>query len=307
MVVSQVCNEITKSREAVYGDATATTEADWGYIESFSYTEEETVEQIGTVGGGATFQRNEPGLYKVTGTLTTKVTKASLPELLEGFFGGRTDTTDYAISHDEKTIISYVVQAQHSRAVGGIGSDQIATISGLVFTTLNIDAAKDGFMIVSCDFLAQKLVMSAGTISTTLPTESLYSWLDISGSYGGTALKANSYSLNLDWNVDPNDGRGLESVSAGSRRLIQRVIKNTLLVSGSIDVKIEDALEFGYEDEKTDQTLVLTTSRGTDNEHTFTVTGCDLDNKSSEMTAEAGVKNFTADVLGRDMTAAGDL
>lgn len=303
MVISHITDKVIAGRESSYGTAATTLNSNWGLIESFSYTEEENIEQIGAVGGGHTYQRNEPGIYNVSGTLKTKITKTSLPEVLEAFFGSRTDTTVYSIVPNPNTIISYTVEADFD------GTNK-AQITGLVFTTCEIDASKDGFLTLSCDYVAQLVTISAGTITQTVTTEAPLSWLDVSGTYNGLNLKGNSFTISYDWNIDANDGRGLETVTTGQRRLIQRVVKNNLTVSGNLDVLVEAGVTntlMGYADELTEASLVLTASRGTLNSHTFTLTGCVLSNKTIEANAEPGMKNFTADISGRDTSVSGDL
>jgi len=300
MVISHISNKIIIGEESSFGTEASAYDKNFGFIQSFSYTENESIEQIGTIGGGHTHNRNEPGIYHISGTLVTKVTKSTLPIVLTAFLGGYSDDgVDYTIT-SSTTVKSYSVKAQHS-------DDDIAKITGIVFTNLSIDASKDGTLEVSMDYIGKKLELVTESITPIIPTDSLYSWLDIFGTYNSLNLIGNSFSIELDWNIDPNDGRGLESVTAGERRLIQRVIKNNLNVSGNFDALIQDTEFFGYNDEITESSFVLTLSRGTDNQHTFTLSNAVLDNKSVEKTAEAGLSNMTADVLAFDITVTGNL
>ena len=300
MVISNISNQINIGEQSNFTTEASSYDKNFGFIQSFSYSENETIEQVGAVGGGMFFNRNEPGVYSVTGTLVTRVTKSTLPNVLKSFFGNYSDDgTDYTVIPD-KTVMSYSVKAQHTLT-------EVAKITGLVFTNLTIDASKDGFMELSLDYFARKLDIVSETLTTTLPSDAMFSWLDIFGTYDSNAIKANNYSLSFDWNMDANDGRGLENVSAGERRLIQRAIKNNLTVSGSFEALIENSNELGYADEKTDKILVLTSSRGTDNAHTITLTGCQLDNKDSELNSDTGMKTISADILAREVTITGDL
>jgi len=299
MVISHISEEIQVGEETSYGTEASSYDKNFGYIQSFSYSENEAIEQVGSVGSGFTFQKNEPGIYSVTGSLVTRVSKTTLPIALKAFFGELSSgAEDYTIN-PVKEVISHSVKAQHS-------TTELVTLTGVVFTNLSIDASKDGFMELSLDYFAKKLIVSTATITTTLPSDSMFSWLDISGSYDGNNIKANNFNLTFDWNMDANDGRGLESVSAGERRLIQRAVKNNLTISGNFEALIENTNELGYTDEKTEKTLILTSSRGTDNEHVFTLSGCDLDNKNTEMSSEAGMKTISADILARSVVFTGD-
>ena len=300
MVISNISNQINIGEQSDFETEASSYDDNFGFIQSFSYSENETVTQVGAVGGGMFYNKNEPGVYSVSGTLVTRVTKSTLPTVLTAFFGSYSDDgTDYTVV-PEKTIIPYSVKAQHTLT-------KVVKITGLVFTNLTIDASKDGFMELSLDYFAQKLEKQTETLTTTLPSDALFSWLDIAGTYDSEPIKANNYSLSFDWNMDANDGRGLEDVATGSRRLIQRAIKNNLTVSGSFEALIENCNEMGYADEKPDKTLVLTTSRGTDNAHTITLTGCQLDNKDSELGVDAGMKTISADILARGVSITGDL
>lgn len=301
MVQSNISNQVVGGVETTYGTMPGSFNLLMGAIDTFSWNESESTEQIGAVGSGSLPLKNEPGLYLVTGTLVTRPTKTSLPVLLALFFGSRTDVTDYTIVNDDTSIDSISVKAQHT-------ATETVQITGLVFTNLNIDMAKDGLLSLSMDYIAKKLVTATETVTYTQPTDACFTWLDICGTYDGNAFTGNSVTMTADWNIDANDGRGLECVAEGERRLIQRVIKNNLTLGGNFDVLIENTNEIGYEDEKTDKTLVVTVARGTDNEHTFTYTGTQLDNKNFEATHENGIKNFTADIVGGlSVTMAGDL
>ena len=301
MVQSNISNQVVGGNESAYGTLASTFDLLMGAIDTFSWNEAESIESTGAVGSGPLPLKNEPGLYLVTGTLVTRPTKTSLPVLLELFFGSRTDVDDYSITEDADVVKSISVKAQHT-------ATDTVQITGLVFTNLSIDMAKDGLLSLSMDYIAKKLITATETVSYTQPTDSCFSWLDISGTYDGNAFKGNSVTMTADWNIDANDGRGLETVSVGERRLIQRVLKNNLTLGGNFDLLIENTNEIGYTDEKVDKTLIVTVARGTDNEHTFTYTGTQLDNKNFEATHEDGIKNFTADIVGGlGVTMAGDL
>jgi len=301
MVHSKIVDEVVAGNETTYGTLASTFTLALGAIESFSYTENENVQPINGVGNGWTPIKNEDGLYHVSGSLVSKPTKSSLPVLLEYFFGNRVDATDYTVI-DSTTIKSMSFKAQHTPT-------QTVQITGAVFTNINIEASKDGFLVISLDYIAKKLTVATETVTYTQPTDSVFMWVDTYGTWGGSAVKANAWTITGDWNIDPNDGRGLESVAAGERRLIQRVIKNNLTLGGSADLLVDGAIsELGYADERTDKTLVFTVSRGTDNQHDFTLSGCRTNNKSSDEGSEAGIKNLTFDIASAlDISIAGDL
>ena len=86
MVQSNVSNQVVGGNESTYGTIASTFDLLMGAIESFSWNESESNEAVGAVGSGALPLKNEAGLYLVSGTLTTKPTKTSLPVLLDLFF-----------------------------------------------------------------------------------------------------------------------------------------------------------------------------------------------------------------------------
>lgn len=301
-VESNILNEVVLGEESTYGTAPGTFTEAFGAIESFSYTENESIEEIGAIGSGATPLTHEPGLYWVSGQLVTRPTKSSLPVILKAVLGARVDATDYTITDDAATVLSYAARVHYNAA-------NIGEITGLVFTNATLDVAKDGQMTLSLDYIAKKLEIKAGSASYTQPTDSIFTWLDVCGSYGGVNFIGNNISVTWDWNISESEGRGLECQVAGQRRLIQRVTKNNLSLSGSIDVDIDGTFqELGYVDDPTKKNLVVTMERGTDNQHVLTLTNCLLDNKSVEATTDNGIKNMTADVAGAtDISIAGDL
>ncbi len=86
MVQSNISNQVVFGDETTYGTLASTFTELMGAIDSFSWNEAESTEQIGAVGSGSLPLKNEPGLYLVTGTLVTRPTKTSLPILLDQIY-----------------------------------------------------------------------------------------------------------------------------------------------------------------------------------------------------------------------------
>lgn len=301
MVVSHHTDNAVIGAETTYGTEASTYNYKAGIIQRFTYQEVENFRRISDINNQHKYLKNEPGLYYVQGTLETIPTKESLPGLLETFFGSRTDATDYTISSDPDSIDSLSAKAQYI-------SGQVAKITGIVLTTLKIEIAKDGDLVYSFDYIGQKLVVSTETISYTTDTGSQFTDLDCYVSYGETNMVLETFSAIFDWKIDPRKGRGVESVTAGSRRLIQRVVKNTLDISGNFDAELtEDVIGAGYEDEKTDSTIVFNYSRGTDNAHAISFTGCYKDNNEVVLEPTDDTRRVTADFGALDFAATGDL
>lgn len=301
MGISHVTDKALFDEESTYGQEPGAYVADnFGQIVSFSYTEVENIEQQTPVGGGFVALRNEPKLYYVTGQLVTKVTKGSIMNLLMATLGDVTDDgTDYTATHSLDSH-SYFIKAE-------LTPTKIVRIGGLVFKNLSIEITKAGDMTFTMDYVAQKLDSITATITQTVNNESIFTGLDGAITWGGNPHVFNILTLTSDWNIADDEGRGVETVGVGSRRLIQRVVKHNLTVSGSVDMEIDDNADITYKDEKTDKTLIMTISRGTDNEHVFTMTGGLLNNKTQDFNRDNAVKNLTADLVGFNYSVTGDM
>lgn len=302
MAISHVSDKADFNVESTYGtDPGSYGGLASGIIQKFSFQEVENMRKIGDLNNGHKYLKNEPGFYYVQGTLETLPTKSSLPALLEAFFGGRTDVTDYTITSDSDTINSYTARASY------IDGTHVV-ITGLVFTTLKIDVAKDGDLVFSMDYIAQKLTPTAGSISPSVTSEDQFTDMDLYGAYGGNNLIMDTFSATFDWKIDPRQGRGMESVASGSRRLISRVIKNRIEITGSVEAELDDDhFSLGYEDEKTDSTLALNYSRGTDNAHAINFTGVQRDNPEVGLENSDDVRKISVDFSALDFSATGDL
>lgn len=300
MAISHITDKLVAGEEGTYGTLAPTFTLNWGDVQSFSYDENENASAEGSVGTGHTNSRVEPGLYYVTGTLTTRGTKSSIENLLKALMGDVSVVTGTYTATTSPTVTSYTVKAQHN-------STQVALITGLVFTNFTIEASTDGYLVLNGDYLAQKLELNAETITPVIPSDDIFAWLDVCGKWRTTNINATSYTVTGDWAVTPEEGRGLECVTVGNRRLIQRVIRNTLDVSADVDFRIDDTFEVrGYTDEKTSGTLELIFSRGTDNEHTISVTNAIESETSANLDREATVKEGSISLIGTDVSVVGN-
>lgn len=300
MAISHVTDKLVAGEESTFGTAPGTFTLNWGDVQSFSYTENNSVEALGAVGSGHTAQRTEAGLYNVTGTLTTRLSKSSIENLAKATVGDVTVTTgDYSVATSTDAP-SFTIKAQHN-------TTEVAVINGLVFTSFSFEASTDGYLVLNADYVAQKLDLSTETITPVLASDDIFSWLDVSGTWRSVDINATSYTISGDWNVSPEEGRGLETITTGTRRLIKRVIRNNLNISADVDYRLDDTFKpLGYEDEPTSGSLVLTASRGTDNEHIFTITNALENENEASNDSEGTVKEGSLNVVGTDLTIAGD-
>eukprot|EP00918_Siedleckia_nematoides_P057635 GHVU01125659.1.p1 GENE.GHVU01125659.1~~GHVU01125659.1.p1 ORF type:complete len:301 (+),score=26.65 GHVU01125659.1:1080-1982(+) len=297
--ISHISDKVLFGEEVTFGTLSGTMTKDFGVVESVSATENENTERIGGINSGHKTSKFADGLYYVTGTLETLATKDSLPNLLEAFFGSRSDSTDYTITSTTSRK-SYSLQLEYT-------SGTYIQLVGVVFKTINLDVAKDGNLSVSMDYVGKKLTEETGTLTVTDNTDKIFKYLDVSMTYAGTSLVTNSMNISGDWNIDDTEGRGIESVAAGERRLIQRVVSHALNLSGSFEVEVKTNFEVGYEDERTDKALLLTVSRETDNEHIFNLGECRLTSKDFLGNTENSRRLMVGNYEAKGITITGDL
>ena len=298
--ISNVGNKYIVASETVYGTTPAPfTSIDWGQIQKITVTEEENTEKLTSLNAGHLSALFEDGLYWASVSIETRVSKAALPELLEFALGGRADDTDYTItSSPDSNSVSLKFFYQGTK---------IGLINGMVCKDFEITAAKDETVIMTLNCIAMKLSKATETLSVSTNTDTPFSWLDTEITIGGTAYVLNNFSMTGNWNVTDNEGRGIESVEAGSRRLITCVLQHRLDLSGSYEAEVSDTQEFGYTDDRADEAVVVTLSRGTDNEHVFTMSNTRSFSRTSDMSMDNSKKVISYDYEALDVGVAGDL
>lgn len=300
VAISNVNNKYQVAEESTFGTAPGTfTALDFGQIQNINIGEEENMEKISSINGGHTANLFEDGLYWANVSIETLVTKASLPILLEACMGARADTADYAIT-SSTDFKSYSMKVNFDPT-------QIITLNGLAVKDWSIDLAKGESVSLTMNCLAVKSLASTATITTTKNTDKIFKDLDVDITVGGNALVLNSLSLSGNWNVTDDEGRGIEAVSAGDRRLLNTFIKHTFDVSGSYEAEVSTDLEFGYTEERSDEAIIVTIGRGTDNQHVFTMSNTRSGNRTLDLTTDNTKKVVSYDYEALDVSMAGDL
>jgi len=163
--------------------------------------------------------------------------------------------------------------------------------------------------IVSCTMncLAKKVIKKSETLTVTANSDPIFKDLDTAVTIGGNGFVLNSASISGNWNVTDDEGRGIESVPEGERRLLQRVCWHNFDVSGSYEAEFDDNLEVGYTDERSDESIVFTMSRGTDNEHVFTLSQTRSSSRGYEFNTDNARKVESFDYEALDCVVTGDL
>ncbi|MBW6469611.1 MAG: hypothetical protein K0A90_00135 [Methanosarcinaceae archaeon] len=241
----------------------------------------------------------EDGLYWANVTIETKVSKASLPVLLKLALGARDDAVDYTVTSDP-TIQSLSLKFFYQ-------GTKIGLLNGLVVKDFDISASKDESISMTLNCIAKKMSKVTETLSVTTNTGTPMSWLDTSITIGEVPSVLNSFNLSGNWNVTDNEGRGIEAVGAGSRRLITTVLRHRLDINGSYEVEVNDTQEFGYTEDRADEAITVTMSRGTDNSHIFTLANTRSFARSMDMTMDTTKKAISYDYEALDVTVVGDL
>ncbi len=298
--ISNVKNKYLAADETVYGETPGTfTSVNLGQIQTVTVSEEENLEKLGSINGGHTYNTFEDGLYLANVSIETRPTKASLPILLEMCLGTRADSTDYTItSSDELNSKSIKV---------GWTADKILLINGFTIKDFSINMNKGDIVSFTLNGLAKKVSQVTETITATPNTETIFKDLDLSATVGGNAVVLNSLTLNGSWNVSDDEGRGIESVAAPDRRLITTVIKHAFDVNGSYEAEVDNNLEAGYVAERSNEAIVITMSRGTDNEHVFTLSSTRGSSRELGLSQDNSKRVMSYDFEALDLGITGDL
>ena len=301
--ISNINNKYQLAKESTYGTLPGPfTALDFGHVQSITATQVENIERLTSINGGHLTNRFEDGIYYVSGSIELLCTKASLPLVLEAYFGGYSDdATDYTITSAPSTASSYSIKVE-------LDSTKTLQVTGMAFTTFNMEAAKDGNVSINMDFIAQKMIKATETLTVTPNTDKIFKGLDTTITFDADNYVFNSFSLSSSWNIDDTEGRGIETVTDGDRRTIKRVIRHSLDVSGSFEFEASDSFEeIEYSDERTDKQIVLTLNRGTDNAHVFTLANCRTDSEELPLSVDNSVRVITADFEAIDVGVTGDL
>lgn len=302
VTISNVNNKYLSAKESSYGvTPDPFTSVGWGHIQTFSVGEEENMEKIRGINSGHTASLFEDGLYWSPVSIKGYCTKASLPIILEFVLGTKTETTDYAIVSDNTKSNSYSFKVSYT-------ADKIILVNGFTVKDFEITSAKGETVAYTINGIAKKSSVATEDISVTKITDAIFKDLDCKVSIGGTAtFVLNSFNISGNWNVTDDEGRGIEAVSAGERRLIQRVIKHGLDISGNYEAEVDNNAEFGYTETRTDKIILFTISRGSDNEHIFTLTNTRSGNRDIELTTDNTKRIVSYNYEALDVSVAGDL
>ena len=297
--ISNVNNKYEAGVEASYGVEAVAFDLDLGQVQTITIGEEENTEKLASINGGHTYNIFEDGLYWAPVSIETLVTKASLPILLKATLGSVVETTEYAAT-TTTDFTSYSLNASYS-------VDQIAKLKGFVVKDFDISGAKGESVAITLNGTARVAVIAAGTVTVTKNTDKIFKDLDMSVLIGGNASVLNSFNIAGNWNVTDDEGRGIEAVVAGERRLLTCFTKHVLDLNGSYEAEVSNDLEFGYIEERTNEEIVFTISRGTDNEHVFTMSDTRSFNRELNLSTDNTKRVVSYDYEALDVSVVGDL
>lgn len=302
-ILSQVNNKYIIAKESTFGTKPSPfTKLDFGQVQTIEFTQDETIEEANSINTGHTIGHIEPGIYKGTITMSLRPTKSCLPVVLEAIAGSRTNNSDgtYTITTTLTNNYSYYVQATDA-------SDTIWDIAGVCFTSATLNVQKGNITTIDLNGYFREASSGAGTVTPITNNSDLFSFLDCYVEFGGNSTVMNSFTLTLDWNASEDDFRGIQEMAAGERRLIAQVVKNRLKVSGSAECYLDSNINIGYDDDLTTNDIVVVLNRGTDNEHTFTVSDAVTTNRKNTLNTENNAKVMSFDYTGVDASVVGDL
>lgn len=302
---SNVNNRYIICKESSYGTFPNTpTLLDFGYVQTISLNEEENVERNDAINTGHTPASLENGIYSVSGSITTRPTHSSIQNLLEalcgdieidGLTGKYSIITAPVVSDDLSYALKYTSQ-----------TGKIKIVTGISFTGGEISVNRDGMVEFTLNYTAQLVENDTETLSPETTIGKPYWGLDCYVKIDGEKLILDDFSISLDWGVDDADSRGIEDAGVGKRRAILRVVRNNLTLNGSFTAHLNSTLDTGYLDEPIDRTIELIMSRGTTNEHVFTIETSRINSRGDELTTDNGVRKQTIDYEGIDLSVSGD-
>lgn len=300
---SNIQNRYQAAEETTFGTTPSPfTLLDFGHVQRITIGEEENTEKIAGINSGHTYALFEDKLYWTNVSIETLVSKAALPVLLKAALGSRADATDYTIT-SSTAYSSYSLKVSHTDETTG----DVILINGFTVKDFEISITKEDAISITLNGIAKKAVKSTEAISVTTNTDQTLFGMDTSITVGGNSFVMNNFTISGNWNTTDDEGRGIESVSAGERRLLQRFTKHVLDLSGSYEALVDDNDEFGYTDERSDQAIVVTISRGTDNEHVFTMSNTRSFNREKENTRDNALRVISYDYEALDVSVGGDL
>ena len=303
-VISNVSNRYIFGKEATFGTIPGSiTALDLGHVQSISVDEDDAVEEISSQNSGHTLIDLDDDLYNLSGAIVTKCTKASLPVILEAIFGGYSDdSTDYTVVTDNVSSddLSYFLKFNTT-------SGKTKQMSGIGFTGAEINVQQDNSVEVTLNYQAQVLSPATESLTVSTNTGDVFRGLDATITYNGNPTILRSFSISMDWNIDPQDGRGIEVAHSNGRRVINRIVRHNLSLTGSFESEMDDFIDTGYVDSRSNVPIVLTLARGTDNTHVFTIAATRTSSRGRELNNDNQTKVLSCDFMGLDISATGDL
>jgi hypothetical protein len=303
--ISNISNKYLIGEEDTFGTMPTITQLDFGYVQTISIEEEENTEEISAINTNHTLADLDDDLYNVSGTITTKLSHPSIANIMKALCG--------KITEDDPTAGKYTIETDPITSDDLSYSMKVNTetgktleITGIGFTGGEITIERDGSTEVSLNYVCQKVTPATETLDPETPVGKVYRGLDACVTYDGEDTRLEDFSISLDWNYDESDSRGIEDVDAGERRLIQRIIRNQLNLTGSFTSHMDANIDTGYEDDRDNVSIVLTLSRGTSNEHTFTIANARVNSRSRDLETGDGKKLISCDFIGIDLEISGD-
>lgn len=304
-VLSNVGNRYIIAEESDYGTTPDPfTALDFGHIQTISINEDDSVEEIASMNSGHTLLDLDDDLYNLSGTITTKCTKASLPVILRALLGDYTDNLD-----DTYTIITSPVSSDDlSYAMKfNTTTGKVKLMRGIGFIGGEITINKDDSVEISLDYQAQILTAATETLSVSTNVGDVFRGLDGTITYDGNPTIMDNFTISMDWNVEPTDGRGIEVAHANGRRVINRIVRHTLSLTGSFESEMSDDIDTGYVDERSNVPIVLTLGRGTSNDHVFNIATSRSTTRARDLNNDNTTKKISGDFTGLDIQVDGDL
>lgn len=272
-----------------------------GRIGTVSWDIQDDAERIADVNSGADYASTVDTLITMQGSLSLMAPGFRVMKLMGS---ETTGSGTWTISLDD-TLPKHTLQAQATE-------EDIVEFTGVKFGSVRAEATQGDFLRLTFDWMATDFSFKNTTITGATPNDEPVTWLDGSATLNSVAMSLENATLRYDRNLQ--SVRGIESTTAGEKRLPSELIEQVKDLSFDASVEIEDETPFEQSHDDTSFPIEPVDSRSDKNfkldfggtAGSWDMTGGRVFSQSGELNEEKDVR--TADLEGhaRGATITGD-
>lgn len=195
-----------------------------GLIQSASWDIRDPAERANSVGGGTTSQQFVDGLIVPNVTLSVAVPDLRALQLVGSLSSGSITFDDALPKHTQKFQVD---------------TSTVLEVTGVKFGRAVVNVSRGNLVTIDFEGIGTDFTFSDSTISTSISTDDVLTYLDATYKVGGTAVGSVD-SATFTYQRDISAERGLEDTSAGSKRLPTEIIERIKDVSSDATIEITD-------------------------------------------------------------------